>query len=384
MIHFEWIVRLARLYHAAGLKKMIHPHGIGDRCLRKGKKKMRMKMIPCLLVLFAMVLACAPVSGETTASEAPRKVIIDTDTGADDASALILAAKSPELDILGVTVLMGNVSLEQGTRNALAALEIAGCDAPVYEGASRNYSGEKILPVSVFGEDGMGEKGLIHPRKKAQEEDAVDFILRTVRENPGEVEIIVLGPATNIALAMDRDPETMKTEKRIWSMATAGLGVGNATPVAEFNAFLDAPAYSRMLEFGLPVTIIGLDMCNGEAQWTDENFETLRASGEIGRFVTDSFSMIRDFYNQNGSVGSVMNCDSLAMMCVVEKDFVNRTISCHGSCCTEIGETHGQVIFYQEGFTYDLVLNDFEYNVTLVNSVDKADYFDLYLKRIEK
>lgn len=343
-----------------------------------------MRKMSCLLLVLAMALICVSAAGEKTSPMPVRKVIIDTDAGADDASALILAAKSPELDILGVTVLVGNVDLEQGTRNVLAALEIAECDAPVYKGASENFSEEKINASSIFGSDGMGDMDLIHPRGTAQEEDAVDFILRSIRENPGEVEIVILGPATNIALAMERDPETMKQVKRIWSLGTAGLGPGNASPVAEFNVYADAPAYKKMLEFGLPVTVIGLDMCNKEAQWTDEQFEKLTASGKIGQFVTDSFTKIRKFYEQNGSVGQVMNCDSTAMMCVVEEGFVNRTLSCHASCITERGETYAQVIFYQQGFTYDAVSNDYDYNVILVNDVDKTDYFDLYLSRIQQ
>ena len=341
-----------------------------------------MKKILVLLMVVTMALTCFPAAGESPAAETVHKVIIDTDTGADDASALILAAKSPEMDILGVTVLAGNVNLEQGTRNALAALEIAGCDAPVYKGAAHNYEGREIFAFSVFGADGMGDKDLIHPRGAAQEENAIDFILRTVRENPGEVEIIALGPATNIALAMDKDPETMKQVKRIWSMGTTGVGPGNASPVAEYNVVADAPAYKKMLDGGMPITVIGLDMCDGEAQWTNEQFKTLEASGEIGRFVTDSFFMIRQFYEMNGSENEVMNCDCLAMMCAVEDGFINKTIDCHGSCITEPGETYGQVIFYKKGFTYDVATNDFDYNVVLISDVDKADYFDLFLKRI--
>ena len=335
-------------------------------------------------MVFAIALSGSVALGETQAAPSSgRKVIIDTDTGADDASALILAAKSPEIEIMGVTVLVGNVDLEQGTRNALAALETAGCDAPVFKGASQRYQGEEIHAFSVFGSDGMGDQDLIHPQGTAREEDAVDFILNTVRENPGEIEIIALGPATNIALAMDKDPETMKQVKMIWSMGTAGLGPGNASPVAEFNVYADAPAYRRMLDFGAPVTVIGLDMCDGEAQWTDGQFEALSASGAIGRFVTDSFSGLRAFYAQNGSVGLVMNCDSLAMLCAIEPGFVNRTIQCHGSCLTEPGEAYAQVIFYKEGFIYDVAANDFDYNVSLVSDVDKDDYFNTYLCRIQ-
>ena len=313
-----------------------------------------------------------------------RKVIIDTDTGADDASALILAAKSGEIEILGVTVLAGNVDVEQGTQNALQALEIAGCDAPVYKGAKEGYGGNPITAVSVFGQDGMGDKDLIHPKKQAEEKDAIDFILETVRDNPGIIEIIALGPATNIALAMDKDPEIMKQVKMIWSMGTTGLGSGNASPVAEFNVYDDALAYRRMLGFGVPVTIIGLDMCQDESLWTTDQFKKLEASSEAGRFVSASFSSIMEFYASNNSAGSVMNCDALAMMCAIYPDFITKTIQAHGSCIIDKGEAYGQVIFYQKGFTYDVVSNDFEYNVILVNKIKNDEYFKRYKKIVSR
>lgn len=310
-----------------------------------------------------------------------RKVIIDTDTGADDSSAIILAAKTENVEILGVTVLVGNVDLDQSADNALMALEIAGSDAGVYKGAAVNASGETIEAFSVFGTDGMGDAGLINPKREAETQDAVDFILETVAKYPGEVEIIAIGPATNIAKAIERDPETMKKTKMIWSMGTTGLGPGNASPVAEFNVYADPVAYKEMLDSGINVTIIGLDMCSGDAQWTGEQFETLSNTNETGRFVARSFEKLREFYAGNGSE-SVMNCDSLAMTCVLYPDFVKSTLQCHGSCITDDGETKAEVIFYQKGFTYDTVENDFDYNVTLVGEVDKAKYFSMYLDAI--
>lgn len=311
-----------------------------------------------------------------------RKVIIDTDTGADDASALILAAKAGNIDILGVTLLVGNVDLEQGTKNALAALEIAGCDAPVYKGSSQNYVGEDIHAFSVFGTDGMGDVDLIHPTGKAEDKDAIDFILETVKANPNEVEIIAIGPATNIAKAIEREPDTMKMVKRIWSMGTTGFGPGNATPVAEFNAYHDPEAYKVLLDSGLPITVVGLDMCEGDSAWLNEQFDKLSEANEIGHFVTASFTKIRDFFKKNQRGNLVDNCDALAMMCVVYDNFIADTHNCHGSCITEKGETRGQVVFYKEGFTYDVAQNDFDYNITLVRSVHGADYFDLYMQTI--
>ena len=115
------------------------------------------------------------------------KIIIDTDTAGDDAAALILAARSPDIEILGVTVLAGNVSLEQAAKNALAVLELIGCDVPVYLGATAPLSGDEKECFSVYGEDGMGDAGLIHPKGAPREQNAVDFILDTVRANPGEI-----------------------------------------------------------------------------------------------------------------------------------------------------------------------------------------------------
>ncbi len=297
----------------------------------------------------------APETTETqTGSVAPRekrKVIIDTDTGADDASALILAAKQEKVDILGVTVLVGNVSMEQSTKNALAALEIAGCDAPVYKCSESTFDGTEKTAFSVFGTDGMGDADLIHPKKQAEKSDAVDFIIDTVKSNPGEVEIIVLGP-------------------------------GNASPVAEFNVYADPQAYKLMLDSNLPITVIGLDMCNGEAMWTDEQFKELESLNDTGRFVAKSFGKIRKFYKGNGSE-TVMNCDSLAVMCMLYPGFVKNTVNTHASCITEKGETYSQVIFYKEGFTYDIVKNEFEHNTVLVTEADKSAYFKNYLDAIK-
>lgn len=330
----------------------------------------------------------ATAAQETTAAQTVaasserRKVIIDTDTGADDASALILAAKQKNVEILGVTVLVGNADLEQSTKNALAALEIAGSDAPVYKGSAETINGKKKTAFSVFGADGMGEAGLINPKKQATEGDAVDFIINTVKNNPDEVEIISLGPATNIAKAIQKAPEDMKKVKRIWSMGTTGLGPGNASPVAEFNVYADAEAYKIMLDSELPVTVVGLDMCGGEAQWTDAQFKELKALNDTGEFVAKSFGKIREFYKKNGSE-TVMNCDSLAMMCALYPGLIKSTVNTHASCITEEGEAYSQVIFYREGFTYDIVKNDYNYNTVLVTEVNKNAYFNTYLEAIK-
>ena len=342
--------------------------------------------IICLVLIFLAGIQTMPSANASTepGGHTPsRKLIIDTDTGADDVSAIILAASSKDIELLGVTVLVGNVDLERSAKNALMALEMAGSDARVYKGASENLTGETIEAFSVFGSDGMGDIGLVHPKGEAEEKDAVDFILEMIRQYPNEVEIVMLRPATNVAEAIRREPETMKQVKMIWSMGTTGLGPGNASPVAEFNVYADPVAYKVMLDSGLNITIIGLYMCSGESQWTDEQFAELLKTNGTGKFVTDSFGKLRGFYASNGSVGSVMNCDTLAMTCVLFPDFIQETIQCHASCLTDPGETYAQVIFYQQDFTYDVVSNDFDYNVTLVSQVDRENYFNMFLSAIQ-
>lgn len=328
--------------------------------------------------------ASTAATTQATENNTSRRLIIDTDTGADDASAIILAALDKNVGIEGVTVLAGNTDLEQATKNALAALEVAGAEAPVYKGSASTYDGVEQTVFSVFGTDGMGDAGLVNPKGKAQEGDAVDFILETVKNNPGEIEIVCLGPATNIAKAIERDPATMAKAKMIWSMGSAGLGHGNASPVAEFNVYKDAKAYKVLLDSGLPITVVGLDMCRDDAMWSEEQFTELGKQGTVGKFVADSFGKLREFYAANGETAT-SDCDALAMMCVLDPSFVKSTEQCHGSCITDDkSEAYGEVIYYQEGFTYDATLDrELDYNVKLVTGVDQAAYFANYLAAIK-
>ncbi len=303
------------------------------------------------------------------------KIIVDSDTAGDDAAALILAAKSETVEILGVTVAAGNVSLEQAAKNSMAALELAGCSAPVYLGASAPLSGEEKECFSVYGKDGMGEADIVHPKGKPREKNAVDFILDTVRANPGEVELVALGPVTNLALAIRKDRETMLKVKRIWSMGTAGFGPGNATPVAEFNVYKDAPAYKLMLELGVPVTVLGLDMDDEPTWHSEEKLAEMMEGSEAQRFIAAATRKLLEFKKGNG-IAAVDLPDAVAMACICWPDFVEETTQCYGSCITEPGETYGMVIFYREGFTYDSMPKIGKCNVSVVSKAKKHEFVD--------
>ena len=300
-----------------------------------------------------------------------RKFIIDTDTASDDAAAMMMAVLSKEIDLLGVTVLAGNVGVEQAAKNALMTLQVCGSTAPVYLGARRPLFREHKETISVHGNDGMGDRDIIHPDRSPESRRAVEFILETVNANPGEVEIAVLGPATNIALAMLTDRDTMRKVKHIWSMGTPGFGPGNATPVSEFNVFIDAEAYALMLDAGVPITIAGFDLCVGNIGLDTEELGQLAKGSESGRFLSEATKVLLEFNRQTRGVSMVDLPDAVAMAAALWPDFIKSKVKCHCQCCIDAGPTYGQVIFYQEGRTYEAVPAWNDANAEVITKVDE-------------
>lgn len=265
----------------------------------------------------------------------------------------MIAAKAENAEILGVTVSAGNVKLSQAVDNALMTLEMACSDAPVYKGASKTYTGKERNTFSVYGKDGMGDKDLIHPTRKAEKKNAVDFIIDTVKANPDEVEIFALGPVTNIALAFDKDAETMKHVKKFWSMGTSGFGLGNATPVAEFNVYHDAEAYKVFTEMGVPITAIGFDMLPEDTQFSKKELDELEKKGGLSEFFAKAFSGLIAFNTEARDLPIADDADGVAMACVLWDDYLKKTQPCHASVMTDDNEAYGQVILYKEGYGYD-------------------------------
>lgn len=307
-----------------------------------------------------------------------RKIIIDVDSAADDVTAILLAAADSEIDILGVTVAAGNVSLQQATDNTLMALEIAGrSDVPVFKGAEKSIDGTEKSTFSIFGNDGMGDMGLIHPSQKASDKPAVDFILDTLREYPGEVEIVCLAPATNLAECILKDAETMHSVKRIWSMGTSGLGMGNATPVAEFNVYMDAQAYDILLKEELPLTVMGLDMGSSETYFTEPHFERMKNGNQVTQFVEKSYRKLAD--NKKETCGySFGDCfDAIAMACALWPDFVKSSVNTKAVCVTDSPACFGQVVFYLEGQFYVSMIAFDNYSTQLITDVDESAFVDM-------
>jgi len=207
-----------------------------------------------------------------------QQIIIDTDPGQDDAIALLLAAASPELDLLGVTTVAGNVPLALTTLNARKVLELAGRrDLPVCAGADRPLDGPLVTAEHVHGDTGLNGVELPEPTLPLDPRHAADFIVQTLRERaPGTVTLCPLGPLTNIALALRRAPDIAPRIRRIVLMGGGFFEGGNVTPAAEFNLYVDPQAAHEVFSSGVPITMAPLDVTH-EALTTATRIAALRA-----------------------------------------------------------------------------------------------------------
>ena len=194
----------------------------------------------------------------------PRKIIIDTDPGIDDSMAIFYALNSPEIELLGLTTIFGNASTEICTTNALRLLEIAGrTDIPVYRGAEKPISSElRGSPDFVHGPDGQGNSNLSPPKTSVQNETALEFLHKTIRDNPGEVTLVPIGPLTNIAELFIHDSSIDQDIKEIILMGGNAISEGNATPTAEANIINDPEAADIVFSANCEISMVGLDVTN--------------------------------------------------------------------------------------------------------------------------
>lgn len=189
------------------------------------------------------------------------KLIIDTDPGIDDAMAIFYAAAAPDIDLLGLTTIFGNVTTEMATRNALRLLEAADLELPVAQGAPKPLVLPPFAPsAQVHGEEGFGDIPAATPVGRALDEDAADFLIRMAKEHKGELVVCPVGPLTNIAIAVQRDPDFVRNCKRIVIMGGSLEAGGNITPHAEANIYHDPHAADVVFGAGGNVVLVGLDV----------------------------------------------------------------------------------------------------------------------------
>ena len=239
-----------------------------------------------------------------------RSIIIDTDPGQDDAVALLLAMASPELELLGITTVAGNVPLARTCVNALKIVELAGrSDIPVHAGASRPLQRELVTAEHVHGKTGLDGADLPEPQTLLAAEGAVDFIVRSLRERPaGSVTLCMLGPLTNLALALRRAPDIAGRIREIVLMGGGCFEGGNITPAAEFNIYVDPEAADLVFRCGAPLVVLPLDVTH-QVLGTRERLAALRGLGNrTAAVVADLLSFFERYdVNKYGSAGAPLH-----------------------------------------------------------------------------
>lgn len=231
----------------------------------------------------------------------PRKIIIDTDPGVDDAMAIFFALRSPELDVIGLTTIFGNVHTDLATTNALRLLEIAGrTDIPVAKGVDNPLAFPFGGPVPyVHGDDGQGNAHLLPPTTRAIPQPAPEFIIEQIMSAPGEVTLVPIGPLSNIALALRLEPHIAQNVKEVVLMGGNALCPGNASPAAEANIHNDPEAADVVFGAGWPVTMVGLDVTHKVNMTPEHLARYARTDHPMAQHIARIVPFYQNFFEKN-------------------------------------------------------------------------------------
>ena len=308
-----------------------------------------------------------------------QKIIIDTDPGQDDAVAILLALASPELEVLGITAVAGNVPLALTAKNARIVCELANRpDIPVYSGCDRPLKHTLVTAEHVHGKTGLDGPALPDPKMPLQAEHAVDFIIETLRSEPAKsVVICPLGPLTNIATALQKAPDIADRIQSVVLMGGAYFEVGNITPAAEFNIYVDPEAADIVLHSGLDVTIHSLDVTH-KALTTRPRVDAFRDMGtEVGRMVAEWTDFFERFDKEKyGSAGAPLH-DPCVIAYLIKPDLISgRHINVEIETTSTL--TRGMTVADWWRVT------DRVPNATFIGDVDADGFFDLLTERLAR
>ncbi len=271
---------------------------------------------------------------------------IDTDTGSDDAVALVIAFQSPAVEIAGISVVMGNCSLEKALQNALYTREICGAEhVPVYAGIGRALIRGPFDAVNVHGEDGMGDIGLPLSGRVPNEGHAVDKMIETILARPGEITLVTLGPLTNVAVALAREPRLAGAVKHCVIMGGIGDGPGNVTPAAEFNIYADPDAARMVFQSGMPIVMCGWEIsCRHAVVEPEDTAELKRVGGALGAFCVDIQRFLVEFATKISGLPGIDLPDPITMAIAIDPSIVVKSSEAYVAVVNADGPALGQTI----------------------------------------
>jgi len=306
----------------------------------------------------------------------PKRIIIDTDPGVDDALTFLLALASPEIALEALTTTQGNVTLELATHNALSVLELAGAGhLPVAAGSVVPLVQPARASASVHGASGIGNSKLPEPRNKPLAKHAVDYLIERVLAEPGELGIFPIGPLTNIAMGIRKEPEFAKAVKELVIMGGAIQENGNVTPLAEFNIYVDPHAAHIVFHAGIPITLIPLDVTH-HCLLKEEHIDRLvKIDSPITRFIRDSVSTYFKFSHDRGFAGCALH-DPLTLATIIAPELLTLKeyfVDVDHSGGVAMGKTFADIF----GVTNKPA------NMKVAMQVRGEDFIELFLLRME-
>ncbi|WP_299093571.1 nucleoside hydrolase [uncultured Metabacillus sp.] len=305
-----------------------------------------------------------------------RKLILDVDTGIDDAIAIILAVKSRQFDILGITTVNGNVSLDSATKNTLKILDLLGeRDISVIKGANAPILRDRFFEHRIHGEDGLGGALKdVEISQKPEEGFAPDFLINSILNFPHEITLVMTGPLTNLALAIKKCPQITQYVKEVIFMGGVIHGSGNVTPTSEYNMYVDPEAAKIVLQAGFnSITQVGLDVTR-KTLLTEEHFQLIE-NNTLADYIRTSTSDYRQrYFERNGVWGCAMH-DPLAVGVAIQKKLVT-TEKVYGDVETSSELCDGQFVC---DFQNRLMKPE---NVDVCLDVNVEAFFDLFIRII--
>jgi purine nucleosidase len=342
---------------------------------------------PRLLPLFALFLTLMVLP----AAAAPKKIILDTDPGTDDAMALMLALNSPELDVRAVTVVPGNVTAAQGLDNALRMMSLANrCDIPVAGGAQHPLFQKLITAEFWHGKNGLANIELPPSKCKVDGRFAPDLIIQMIHQSPHEITLVPVGPLTNIAMAVLKDPSIVPLVKDVIIMGGAITG-GNVNASAEANIYNDPEAAQIVFQAGWMVTMVGLDV-GDKTLFTRKHLDELgRTHGPVNDFIHGVDAYLVDLSAQFGSPGTPMY-DPLAVGVAIDPTLV-KAPEMHVDVETRGEFTRGETVANRHGYIERNVLHGDRYviegvdkvtpNAKVCVDVDADRFLQMFVSRIQ-
>ena len=283
-----------------------------------------------------------------------RSFLIDTDTASDDAVALIMALRAPQIQVVAITVVAGNVDVHQATRNALYTAELCDSDVRVFPGAERPLKRPHLDASWFHGRDGLGDHGYPDPRRRPESKPACDAIIETIESHPG-LEMVTLGPLTNVALALQKNPGIAAKVSRCLVMGGAPCCEGNVTPAAEYNIWCDPEAARIVMRSGLPIELVGWHLCRGEAVLSRSDIQhVLGFATPVAKFAIECNSTAQAaFLKQSGEHGISLP-DPVAMAIALDPSIVTSQSQHFVEVETESELTRGMTVVDRLNVVHDV------------------------------